>query len=86
MTAPKIAPAIISSKIIQVKINAIKEGTDIITAIIVPRRIISFFVRLIEGLSSDDRSVLKKIEKLNISSHLLAKVRYFLLTLNREFL
>ena len=79
MTAPKIAPAIISSKIIQVKINAIKEGTDIITAIIVPRRIISFFVRLIEGLSSDDRSVLKKIEKLNISSHLLAKVQYFLL-------
>ena len=60
MTPPKIAPAIISSKIIQVRINAIKEGTDIITAIIVPRRIISFFVRLIEGLSSDDRSVLKK--------------------------
>ena len=48
------------SKIIQVKTNAIKEGTDIIIAIIVPRKIISFFVKLIDCLSSDARSFLKK--------------------------
>ena len=60
MIAPKIAPAIISSNIIQAKINTAKEGTEIITAIIVPRRIISCFVRLIDGFSSDNRLVLKK--------------------------
>ena len=59
MTAPRIAPKITSSKIIHVRTNAIKEGTEMITAITVPRRIISFFVRLIDCLLSDDRSILK---------------------------
>ncbi len=58
ITAPKMAPKVKSSRIIQVRKNADSDGTVIIVAITVPFNKISFFVSFRGFLSSFDNNLI----------------------------